>query len=151
MKRFTKLSLLFFAAILVFTSCDEETYADWKILNEKKYAEEVAAKTDYTLTESGLCYQIIYPGEVKQANINSYVTVRYTGKLITGVVFDSGTYTGYLSNTVVGWQQAITKLKIGGSMDFFFPTELGYGETKNAKVPPYSMLYFSVELLNAQN
>lgn len=151
MKRFTKLSLLFFAAILVFTSCDEETYADWKILNELKYAEEVAAKTDYTKTASGLCYNIIYPGQIKQANINSYVTVKYTGKLITGKIFDSGTYSGYLSGTVYGWQEAITKLKVGGSMDFFFPTDLGYGKNKSGKVPPYSMLYFTVELLDAQN
>lgn len=152
MKRFTKLSLLFFAAILVFTSCDEETYADWKILNEKKYAEDVIAKTDHIVSETGLCYKIIHKGETpKKVNITSKVLVKYTGKLITGVVFDSRTEYFYVSQTVAGWQEALTKLNVGGYMEFFFPQELGYGENKTGGVPPYSTLYYTVEVLEAYN
>lgn len=152
MKQFTKLSMLIFASILFFSSCKEEAYADWKVLNELKYAEEVATKTNYTLTESGLCYNIIHQGETpKQVNPSSIVKVKFTGKLITGKVFDSGTYSGYLYGTVAGWQEAIVKLKVGGTMDFILPPSLGYGKEKTGSIPAYSMLYFSIELLDAQN
>jgi len=152
MKRFTKLSLLFFAAILVFTSCDEETYADWKILNEKKYTEDVLAKTDFTVSETGLCYKIIHKGETpKKVNITSKVRVQYTGKLITGAVFDSGTEYFYVSQTVAGWQEALTKLNVGGNIEFFFPQSLGYGESEKGSIPPYSTLYFTVTVLEAYN
>ena len=152
MKQFTKLSLLFFAALLVFTSCDEEKYADWKVMNEIKYANDVAAKTDYTLSESGLCYKIIHQGETpKKVNITSRVQVKYTGKLITGAVFDSRTEYLYVSETVLGWQEALTKLNVGGKIDFFLPAGLGYSENKTGSIPPYSTLYFSVEVLNAIN
>ncbi len=152
MKRFTKLSLLFFAVLLVFTSCDEEKYADWKVMNEIKYANDVATKTGYTLSESGLCYKIIHQGETpKKVNITSRVYVRYTGKLITGEVFDSKTESYYLSERILAWQEALTKLNVGGKIDFFLPSSLGYGENKSGLIPPYSTLYYSVEVLNAIN
>jgi FKBP-type peptidyl-prolyl cis-trans isomerase FkpA len=87
---------------------------------------------------------------MKQPNASSYVEVRYTGKLITGKIFDSGTYKGSLSSTVSGWQEAISMLKVGGSMEMFFPYTLGYNSTDKGTIPPYSMLYFTVELLDAQ-
>ncbi len=151
MKQLTKFSFLFLIIAIAFSACKEEDYADWKILNDNKYAAELAA-TNYTkLESSGLCYLIIHQGEIKKRpNVNSYVRVRYTGKLITGKVFDSGTYEGYLSKTVAGWREAIALLNVGGSMEMFFPYSLGYDSNANGAVPPYSMLYFTVELLDAQ-
>jgi len=151
MKRITLLPILLL--LLVLSSCTEDKFADWKILNDQKYAAEIVAKsTDntYKTTDSGLCYKIIYAGNMKQPNASSYVEVRYTGKLITGKVFDSGTYKGSLSSTVSGWQEAISMLKVGGSMELFFPYTLGYNSTDKGTIPPYSMLYFTVELLDAQ-
>ncbi len=152
MKQLTKITFLFFMIAFAFSACTEEDYADWKILNDNKYAAEVAAKTDYKKTESGLCYSIIHQGEIqKRPNIESYVRVKYTGKLITGKIFDSGIYEGYLANTVAGWKEAIALLNVGGSMKMFFPYDLGYNSSANGAVPPYSMLFFEVDLLGAQN
>jgi len=151
MKLINRFSYLFLLIVIALSACKEDNYADWKILNENKYAAEVVAKADYTQTESGLCYKIIHKGEIlKRPNKNSYVVVEYEGKLATGKVFDSGTYEGYLSNTVTGWQEALTLINVGGSMAFFLPYDLGYGSTANGKVPAYSMMYFSVKLLDAQ-
>lgn len=149
MTRKLVLPLFLFLTILLFTACDEDKYADWKVLNDNAYAAELDT-TDYTKSESGLCYKIIDPGQMKQPNVNSYVKVNYIGTLITGEVFDEGIYEGYLSSAVVGWQEAIIKLKKGGSMKIFFPYSLGYGTTASGVIPPYSMLYFTVELLDAQ-
>lgn len=147
-----RISLLpFLLLLIVFSSCKDDKWADWKILNDQKYeAEKVAKQSEYKFTDSGLYYKIIYPGNMKQPNSNSYVEVRYTGKLITGKVFESNTYKGSLSGTVKGWQEAISMLKVGGSMEMFFPYTLGYNSTDKGTIPPYSMLYFTVELLDAQ-
>ncbi len=150
MKQLTKFTLLLFLITLTVSSCTEDKYADWKILNDKAY-EATLDTTDFIKSESGLCYKIIHAGEnPKRPNVNSYVSVRYTGKLITGKVFDSGIYSGRLSGVVSGWQEAIVKLKVGGSMEMFFPYSLGYGTEGSGTIPPYSMLHFTVELLEAQ-
>ncbi len=156
MKQLTKFSFLFLIIAIAFSACKEENYADWKILNDNKYTAEVAAKTDYTKTESGLCYKILYPGDGKRANIDSYVTVNYTLKLMNDKVIQTGTYTGTLlassyGGTIPAWQEAIPLLKVKGVMDMFFSYDLGYGSTGSGSIPPYSMLYYSVELVDAQN
>lgn len=149
MKQIALKTALIFTVIIMFFSCKEDPYAEWKILNDNRYASELDT-TKYTKTESGLCYTILYPGEMKRPNKDSYVVVNYTGRLITGEVFDSGTFKSYLSYAVAGWQEAITKLKVGGRMKMFFPYTLGYGKDGYSDIPPYSMLYFDVELVEAQ-
>jgi FKBP-type peptidyl-prolyl cis-trans isomerase len=149
MTRKLLLSFFLFFAILFFTACDEDKYADWKILNDNAYAARLDT-TDFIKSESGLCYNIIDLGNMKRPNVNSKIKVKYVGRLITGEIFDQGTAEFYLSNTVKGWQEAITKIKVGGSMEMFFPYSLGYGTTASGVIPPYSMLYFKVELLDAQ-
>jgi len=146
-----KAVLVFLVPVALF-SCKEDPYAEWKILNENKYAEElvrISNDSSYKVSSSGLCYKIIYPGNMKKPNKNSYVVVEYSGTLITGEVFDSGTYKYYLSSAVAGWQEAITKIRVGGRMKIFFPHTLGYGEDGSGTIPPYSMLYFDIELLEA--
>jgi FKBP-type peptidyl-prolyl cis-trans isomerase len=159
MKLNSFLPIALIAILFVFSSCDEEKYADWKILNDNKTADEMAAKksdNNYVITQSGLCYRILYPGNMKQATINSYVKVQYTGTLITGKVFDSGTFYGSLvsssttSGTIKAWQEAIPKLKVGGKMEMIVPYDLGYGSSASGVIPAYSLLYFTVELLDAQ-
>ncbi|OIP84692.1 MAG: hypothetical protein AUK44_01700 [Porphyromonadaceae bacterium CG2_30_38_12] len=145
-----KYFLHFAVLLLIFSACKEDNYAEWKILNDAKYAQEFASTT-YTKSPSGLCYNILYGGAMKQANPTSFVTVKYSGTLITGKVFDSGTYVGYLANTVKGWQEAVSKLKIGGSMVVFMPASLGYGTSGSGAIAPYSMLYFTIELVDAQD
>lgn len=149
MKHIALKTVLVFTVIVALFSCKEDPYAEWKILNDNHYANELDT-TKYTKTSSGLCYTILYPGNMKQPNKDSYVVVKYTGKLITGEVFDSGTYKSYLSYAVAGWQEAITKLKVGGRMKMFMPYSLGYGKDGSGTIPPYSMLYFDVELVEAQ-
>lgn len=154
MKLLTKFSFLILIITIAFSACKEDDYADWKILNDNRYAAELDSLSikNYTKSESGLCYSIIHQGEIpKRPNVNSYVEVEYTGRLITGKIFDSGTYEGYLSGTVAGWREAITMLNVGGSMKMFFLYDLGYNSTAKGAVPPYSMMYFTVVLKNAQN
>jgi FKBP-type peptidyl-prolyl cis-trans isomerase len=52
---------------------------------------------------------------------------------------------------VKAWQEAIPKLKVGGVMEMFFPYTLGYNSSDQGTIPPYSMLYYTVELLDVYN
>jgi len=154
MKSFARISVFSIIIIIAFNACKVDNYADWKIMNENKYSADTTTKKateGYKVSDTGLCYKIIHAGEInKRPNADSYIKVKYTGTLITGKVFDSGTYEGQLSSTVKGWKEAIPMLKVGGSMKFFFTSDLGYGSTASGLVPPYSVLNFTVDLLDAQ-
>lgn len=145
-----KATLLSLFVLFLFAACEEENHADWKILNDKKFALETQ-NVKYTKSDNGLLFEILYPGNMKQANVNSYVVVKYKGTLASGKIFDEGTYNGYLSSTIRGWQQTVPLLRIGGKMNIVVPQELAYGKNGSGVIPPYSMLYFEIELLEAYN
>jgi FKBP-type peptidyl-prolyl cis-trans isomerase len=47
-------------------SCEEDKYADWKILNKQwieNYFEKHENDAGFHRTESGLCYKVIHQGE----------------------------------------------------------------------------------------
>lgn len=151
MTRKSLLPLFLLLTIAMFISCKEDTYADWKILNDSKYAAELAI-TDFTKKESGLNYHIIDSGQGKKPNLTSEIQVKYVGKLLlTNEVFDSRTTSLYLSEMIPAWQEAIPKIRVGGNIEFFCTYDLGYGSTGKSTIPPYSILYFNVELLDAIN
>ena len=101
-------------------------------------------------TESGLCYKVIHQGAMRRPNAGSWVTVKYTGKLIEQSVFDSGTFDYYLASAIKGWQEAIVKMNVGGKYILYIPYELGYGQDgSGSDIPPYSTLVFEVELLDS--
>ncbi len=151
MNNLKKISFLIFITFIVLlsNSCKDDKYIDWKILNEKWFDTH---KTDpgFIQTESGLCYKVIHQGAMRRPNSGSWVKVKYSGKLIDGTQFDSGTYDYYLSSTVKGWQEAIVKMNGGGKYILYIPSELGYGKDGSGKtIPPYSTLIFEVELLDS--
>lgn len=141
-------------SVLCFSSCEEDNYADWKILNKSRLEnlkEENKDNPDFVVTESGLCYEIIHPGFYTKPNINSSVRVKYTVKYITGKTVESSTFENYLSNAVSGWQEAIPKIKRGGRMLLYVPANLAYGDDGSGAIPPYSTLIFDLELIDVIN
>lgn len=151
MKR-TQLYYTFVAllTLLVVSSCKTDDHLDWKILNEQ-WLEKHKTDPGFVQTESGLCYKIINQGIKKYPNLGSVVEVNYTGTLIDGSKFDSGTYKNSLSSTVKGWQEILPKLKSGGGRCIMYvPSDLGYGKDgSGSKIPPYSTLKFEIELVDA--
>jgi FKBP-type peptidyl-prolyl cis-trans isomerase FkpA len=134
--------------ILVFSSCNENEFVDWKNLNNK-WLEEHADDEGFSKTESGIYYKNIHPGYYHQPNPGSVVIVEYTGKLIDGTKFDSGTYSNYLYEAIAGWQEGLRKMKDGGHFIFYIPANLAYGEDGKGLVPPNSVLIFDVKLLQS--
>ncbi|MDO9152520.1 MAG: FKBP-type peptidyl-prolyl cis-trans isomerase [Paludibacter sp.] len=153
MKNIKQISLLsIFTIILLFsnTSCkDSDKYIDWKILNEK-WLETHKSEPGFIQTESGLCYKVIHQGAMRRPNSASWIVANYTGKLIDGTQFDSGTYSSYLSGAIKGWQEGILKMNGGGKYIFYIPADLGYGvDGSGTSIAPYSTLIFEVELLDS--
>jgi FKBP-type peptidyl-prolyl cis-trans isomerase len=136
-------------SVWVLSSCDEDRYADWKILNEtwlENLKEENKDNPDFVVTESGLCYQIIHMGSNTRPNGGSYVEVSYKGTYLNGKSFDSGVYKRPLLEAIPGWREAIPKITRGGRIILYIPANLGYGDEGSGKIPPYSTLKFDLTL-----
>lgn len=154
MKRTALIPLLLILTALIFTSCEEDNYADWKIINDN-WLDVHKSDPGFKETESGLCYKVIEQGRMRRPNTSSNVDVLYTGKYINGVVFDETkdgvVFKTNLSNTILGWIEGITKMNVGGRYVFYIPSHLGYGDKGRGSIPPHSVLQFEVTLVASED
>jgi len=157
MKKITILPFLLLLITIFISSCTEDKYADWKIINNK-WLEKHKDDAGFKVTDSGLYYKVIHQGEMGKPSISvynngygSYIKAKYIGKLVDGTVFDSGVYQGYLSNAIAGWQETLLMMNVGGHYIIYVPSSLGYGDTASGSIPPYSVLQFDIELLDSKN
>lgn len=86
------------------------------------------------------------------------VWVTYTGYLVNGEQFDTGTNSRFNPAGVVpGFREGLMGMRAGGRRTIVIPSELGYGATsvKDATgkilIPRQSTLVFQVELLRVHN
>ena len=120
----------------------------------EKHLTKIKGSTGMKSTESGLIYKELKPGDGKQPNANSFVTVHYEGKLIDGTVFDSSYKrqepTSFPLNQVIpGWTEGLQLMKTGSTYEFHIPHDLAYGERgAGGVIPAYSTLIFKVELIS---
>ncbi len=98
----------------------------------------------------GLYYQVITPGTGAVPNLNSIVSVRYTGSLLNGTVFDKedSTISFPLNSVIAGWQIGIPYIKKGGHIKLIIPSAYAYGCTGYASIPPNAILYFDIQLMD---
>ena len=78
--------------------------------------------------------------------------MHYTGTLLDGTEFDSSVKRGEpvtfpLGNVIKGWQEMVALMKVGDKVKCWIPSELGYGDQGNARIPANSTLVFEIELL----
>lgn len=76
----------------------------------------------------------------------SQVEVAYTGKLLSGEVFDSNNINGALKDFVQGFSTALQLLPEGTSAIVFIPSVLAYGPNGNTRIPPNSPILFDLVL-----
>ena len=96
---------------------------------------------------SGILYQIITPGAAAKPNLCETISMTYTGLLLNGSKFDSGTISYSLSQLIMGWQIAVPLIGKGGHIKVLIPSSLAYGSNANGSIPANSPLYFDI-LLN---
>ena len=109
------------------------------------------------VTESGLQYLILVPGDGPKPKATDTVKVHYHGTLIDGSVFDSSVDRGQpttfpLNRVISGWTEGLQLVPVGGKYRFFIPSQLAYGErSPSPQIPAGSTLIFDVELLEIVN
>jgi len=104
-------------------------------------------------TPSGLRYQDQVVGAGPTPQVGSHVIVKYTGKLLDGTVFDSGTlpYVQGVTELIAGWTEGVSTMKEGGKRKLVIPPELAYGqEGRPGVIPPNATLVFLIELVKVQ-
>ncbi|MBR1792352.1 MAG: FKBP-type peptidyl-prolyl cis-trans isomerase [Bacteroidales bacterium] len=114
----------------------------------KKNALDKSVKT----TESGLQYKVVKTGNGKKPKADDVVKVHYTGKLISGQVFDSSEERGEpisfpLNQVIPGWSEGVQLMDEGSTYILYIPYHLAYGEQQAGMIPPGSTIIFEVQLL----
>lgn len=146
-------------------------YANWRNDNQAYY-EAKYAEVDST---GKLVYERVTPTWDASATIlmrwyndkeltkgelqpysTSYVDVKYQGKTVKDVIFDSSynmtaygdsIYRSKLSDNIKGWVIALTNMHVGDHCEIILPYDCGYGATYKSEILlPYSTLIFDVEL-----
>jgi FKBP-type peptidyl-prolyl cis-trans isomerase len=104
---------------------------------------------------SGVCYEILNPGEGNKAATTDEVTLHYTGALIDGTVFDSSLKSGQpvtfpVMGVIPGFAAGLQLLAKGAKAKFYIPADQAYGDKDLKVIPPGSCLVFDVDLLEIQ-
>jgi FKBP-type peptidyl-prolyl cis-trans isomerase len=137
--------------------------------NINKYIGTNYPTTNFFKSSTGLRYAITTENPSGTALLNGKtVTLKYTGRLLFDVrktdtnnklyydsKFDEGTisFTLGASQVVPGFEEAVSKLKVGEKGIGIFPSTLGYSTsgsynqaTGNYVIPPYASLLFEMEV-----
>ena len=121
------------------------------------YLKENAAKSETTVSASGLQYQIVKKGTGAQPKLQDRVVVNYIGRLVNGQVFDSSYARGEplnipVNRVIPGWTEALQMMSVGSKWQLVIPSNLGYGANGAGDlIPPHSTLIFDVELVSIDN
>lgn len=160
MRKFFLLGATLMIALFAACSKDNDTYDPVPQFNRdvdtiKAYLKNnnIQAIQD---TASGIFYQITKEGNGVDSvkSTASKVKVFYTGRLLSGTVFDStktepAEFTA--GNLIVGFQFGLTKLSKGGKVTVYIPSFYGYGPSGNGRIPGNTVLIFDIELVDVTN
>jgi len=133
----------------------EAKAAENKAAGEAFLAEN-AKQEGVVVTESGLQYKIIEPGQGDSPGPADVATVHYRGTLIDGTQFDSSYDRGQpasfpVGGVIPGWTEALQLMKPGAKWQLSIPAELAYGERGAGQdIGPNSTLLFDVELISVE-
>ena len=106
------------------------------------------------ITSTGLTYIDEVIGTGKTPKTGDKVKVHYTGTLEDGTKFDSShdrnqpfEFPLGVGRVIKGWDEGVATMKEGGKRKLIIPPELGYGSRNMGTIPPNSILFFDVELI----
>ena len=161
MNRYQRISLILAAlALPPLSGCSMDTFRKQQpkqVAGEPetlKYADELKVDlSQMTRTASGLYYLDRTTGTGAVAKMGDVVSVGYVGTLADGSVFDrSGMGSPYQftlgqGEVILGWDEGIQGMKVGGRRLLVIRPSLGYGpDSPGADIPPNATLVFDVTL-----
>lgn len=148
--------MLLLAALCVsFSGCMKDKTCVPKTVASEQATMQSFATANSIVTQthaSGMLYQIVSPGSGAIPSLTSRVSVRYTGKLMNGSIFDSSTtpVEFVLGQVIPGWQLGLPLIQKGGKIRLIIPSSLAYGCTGSGPIPGDAVLYFEVELVDVR-
>jgi len=115
----------------------------------------LATPVQTTDNSNSLKTQDVVLGTGAVASEGDMVTVKYTGKLLDGTVFDSTdmhggtplTFKLGVGQVIRGWDMGLVGMKVGGKRTLLISPDLGYADQIVGPIPANSTLYFEVELV----
>lgn len=108
----------------------------------------------------GLKIQDIFVGSGQEVKSGDTAIVNYRGRLENGSEFDNSYDRGQpfsfkvgTRQVIVGWDEGVPGMKVGGKRLLIIPPSLGYGGqgAGNGVIPPNATLIFEVELVGISN
>ncbi|MFM8592256.1 MAG: FKBP-type peptidyl-prolyl cis-trans isomerase [Sphingomonadales bacterium] len=150
-----EVSLLFSFVLLLGGCVKDKACVPKTVASEQATMQAYATANNMTVQAhpSGMLYQIVNAGNGATPNLASMVSVRYTGKLMNGTIFDSRTTTPtefVLGQVITGWQLGVPLIKKGGTVRLIIPSSLAYGCTATGPIPADAVLYFEIELVDVR-
>lgn len=155
--KFRYLLLLILPLLIVIGSCGKECNDEKQVNIDDSIILKFLSDKGITAQKhsSGIYYQILSQGSGNVAfTANTTVSTKYTGRLLSGTVFD-GTTTQPISfklgGVITGWQLGIPLIQKGGKIRLFIPSGLAYGCAGQGPIPANAVLDFDIELVDATN
>lgn len=145
---------MFLAAFGLLVSCGSASNElDYEPTKYDTLAAELAAEKGWDIKrlESGIYVHHDKVGSDEKPKVSDFVTIFYKGCLMDGTVFDATANdpaTFPLNRLIPGWQKGIPEFGKGGKGVLIIPPSLAYGEQGGGPIPPNSMLYFEIEMVD---
>lgn len=149
-------SLVVITVIIFGTSCNPTKKYEQE--EEQKIQDFIIAHPEYNfdLKASGLYYFDATVGTGTAVTTHDTAFVMYTGKLLSGTVFDSNVESNDTlvfplneGAVITGFDEGVSYMKQGGSAVFLIPSYLAFGNY-NYYIPPYTPVLFEVSLVKVK-
>jgi FKBP-type peptidyl-prolyl cis-trans isomerase len=152
------------AAQAIFDKENMETYFKDPAMAQQRTT-DVAAIENYlkannistTKSPWGAYIQLQTPGTGAKPQTGQFAMIRYTGKLLTGEVFDSNNKPGSplfpmqvgAGRAIIGFEDGVRQLSKGAKAVLYIPSVIGYGaQGMPPKIGPNQNLIFEVEVVD---
>jgi len=105
----------------------------------------------------GAYIQTLTPGNGQKANMGDFMMLRYSGKNLSGIEFDSNTKPGDelmpfqvgAGGTIPGFEDGVKQLTKGEKAIVLIPSVIGYGaQGREPKIQPNQNLLFEIEVVD---
>lgn len=136
---------------------EQQKRAEAEMERSKAFLAENAKKPGVIQRPSGLQIQVLRAGAGRTPGEKSEVSLHYTGTLADGRTFDSSVERGspaqiQMAETIPGWREALSQMKVGTRARIVIPPSLAYGpQGREPVIPGNAVLVFDVDLLDAKN
>jgi len=110
-----------------------------------------------TRTASGVYMRDLVIGTGAVVTSGQQISVRYSGWLANGTLFDTvqpssppATFRIGVGQVIAGWDAGVPGMRVGGKRQLVIPPSQGYGAFGSGPIPGNAVLVFSIDMVSAQ-